>query len=269
MEDKKIEALKAKYNAGHYPYEDRNFQAKPRDISTVNTQNLSPARVVLFNNVEAYRNADPMIGAKVAGKEIANNLLNAMKDKKGGVQVEGILAAIGSLAGRELLNGINAVLGSFVNEKETPEDAKKIRRTVGYAVGIVVADTESGQAYLFGDEIANRFCRFFYFPISPNAKIEDMIDIAKETAASVGENYWKTSFDETVGVSPKVLGENFGAVTAPSLSLFCRYPYERLIAYNIAAQILISQAAGVIEEKTALRILAEYGWKTSHFNLYF
>jgi hypothetical protein len=268
MEDARVTLIKAKYNAAHYPYEDKDFKPAPRKISDVHIPGLSAADTALFEKIENERNTDPMVGAKLAGFEISNNLMNALKDKKGGVQIESLFAAIGSLAGRELLNGINAVLGIFSNGGNTKE-AENARLAVAYAVGIVIADTKEGQKYLFGDEIGNRFTRFFYLPISPNAKIEDLVDLAAATAGSVGNNYWKTSFDGTIGVSPQFFADKLQAVSARSLLLYCRFPFERLLSYAIAAQLMIKKANGIIDEKTALRIVAEYGWKTAHFNVYF
>src|SRR5262245_52822184 len=58
----------------------------------------NPAADAMVNAIRNQRKTDPLVGAKIAGKEIVARLSNAMKDQRG-VHAESLLCALGSLAG--------------------------------------------------------------------------------------------------------------------------------------------------------------------------
>ncbi len=52
----------------------------------------------LLKRVEEMSGEDPLIGAKIGGKELAQRMIAAMKTERG-VHIESILGALGSIAG--------------------------------------------------------------------------------------------------------------------------------------------------------------------------
>jgi hypothetical protein len=64
-----------------------------------NSANEVPdGEVALLEVIANGKASDPLIGAKVAGKEVLHRLIRAMTNEKG-VQVESLFTALGALAG--------------------------------------------------------------------------------------------------------------------------------------------------------------------------
>jgi len=69
--------------------------SKPREKKETRTD---PKTAALINAIRERSKEDPLVGAKLGGKEIFQRLLEGMKDSKG-VHIESLLCALGSLAG--------------------------------------------------------------------------------------------------------------------------------------------------------------------------
>ena len=75
--------------------------------------------------------------------------------------------------------------------------------------------------------------------------------------------YWETSVN--LPLSPRTIAEGFAAQFSGLLDSYTRYPLERVMAYAFAAIELLRQSEKAMKKERALEILAEYGWRTSHF----
>ena len=99
-----------------------------------------PTRVAdtaMLRAIDERRAEDPLVGAKMAAKEILGRLMNAVKGERG-VHVESLFCALGSLAGYACQAGIRA---QAEREGKPPE------------VYFNVAETKDGRHYFFGDAL--------------------------------------------------------------------------------------------------------------------
>ena len=97
----------------------------------------SPADTAMLRVIDERRADDPLIGAKMAAREILGRLMDAVKGERG-VHVESLFCALGSLAGYACQAGIRA---RALSEGQPPE------------VYFSVAETTDGRHYFFGDAL--------------------------------------------------------------------------------------------------------------------
>lgn len=258
--------LKTAFLKNYAPYKVSGFIIKPRtEISE--PQGEMNGEKILRSYIERQRVTDPMIGAKLAGREILNNLITTLKSDKG-VHFESLFACLGSMAGRECSEGLIESLKTLI-----PEPTLRLR--LAGVLDIMIVETSNGEYFLMGDRVGNVFFEFYMNALTdPNLKPEMLLDIASTTAATIGSDaYWKTKYADMVRSSPKEIAELLKkAPFEESLQVYCRYPHERLMAYVFAAQGAIKQvqSAKVLglnenQKSRAADILAEYGWKTAHY----
>lgn len=214
---------------------------------------------ILAHTVDAKRAEDPLVGAKLAGREIYANLIEMLKTDKG-VHIESLLAVIGAVGGYECMNGIMTALNATLAAGNYPLSAAG-------ALSIFICESNNGELNLFGDRVAMEFASFYMTAAKISEPPWDKLKPLSEKAAKLcgSPEYWKTPFDDKVGKSPRELSEIFRVRFEETFKVFCRYPQERMLAWAMAAQLAVEQAGKVIEKETALSILAEYGWRTSHF----
>lgn len=262
--DAKVKALNDAFIRLYAPYTLPGCKLTPRDINEIPLDGVPDAEVlrVLAHQVDIQRETDPLVGAKLAGREIYANLLEMLKTEKG-VHIESLLAVIGSVGGYECMNGIMTVFNKLLAELG-------LSVTVGGALSIFIAETEDGGKYLFGDCAGNEFCLFCMNAAkTPEPPIEALKPLSARSASTAGTpEYWQTPFDDKVKSSPKELAEMFRGKFDTTYRTFCLYPQERMVAWSIAAQLAVEQASRVISPngfETAMSIISEYGWRTSHF----
>ena len=252
--------ISEEFMRNYAPYMLPDFKYEPRKESEMpkfDDQKLG----VLAYQVELRRREDIHAGSSLAGREIYANLLEMLKTEKG-VHIESLLAVIGAAGGYECMNGIMTALNAVL--------------AVGYplaaagALSIFIAESKNGEKNLFGDRVAMEFASFYMTAAKisepPMDKLQPLSAAAAQTCGS--PEYWETPFKERVGASPRELSEAFRGKFETTFKIFCRYPQERMLAWAIAAQFAVEQANSVITpngKETALSILAEYGWRTSHF----
>lgn len=260
------ERINELFTRAYAPYELPDFEYVPRaenEMPRFDDRKLG----VLAYQVELRRKEDIYAGAKLGGQEIYANLLEMLKDDKG-VHVESLFAVIGAVGGfwcmRSIMQGMNAVIQSgFVKDG-------MILPVVGEALSIYICGTKSGESYLFGDKVAREFCSFYMTAAnSPEPPFDALKPLSVHASSTCGTpEYWQTPFDNTVGKSPRELSEMFREKFFEIFEVYCRYPQERMLAFAMAAQKAVEHASSVITpngKETALSILAEYGWRTSHF----
>lgn len=260
------ERINEEFTRVYAPYELPDFKYEPRsenELPQFDDKRLG----VLAYQVELRRKDDIHAGSSLAGREIYANLIEMLKTERG-VHIESLLAVIGAVGGfwlmRAVMEGMKAVINSGIVAGENTV------AVVGEALSIYICGTKSGENYLFGDKIAREFCSFYMTAAkSSEPPFEALKPLSVHAAQTAGSpEYWKTPFDDKVGRSPRELSEMFREKFFEIFDVYCRYPQERMLAWAIAAQTAVEQASSVITpngKETALSILAEYGWRTSHF----
>ena len=251
------------FTRAYAPYELADFKYEPRTEGEM-PQFEDKRLGILAYQVELRRREDIYAGATLAGREIYANLIEMLKTEKG-VHIESLLAVIGSVGGfwcmRAIMQGLNAVLESGVVKGNTA------LAVAGEALSIYLCTTKSGEGYMFGDKVAREFCSFYMTAAKSSEPPFDALNPLSARASSTcgSPEYWLTPFDDKVGKSPREISEMFRERFFDIFELYCRYPQERMLAFAMAAQLVVEQAGEVIAKETALSILAEYGWRTSHF----
>lgn len=253
-------SISEEFMRNYAPYMMPNFKYEPRPESEM--PQFDDRRLgILAYQVELRRKEDVHAGSTLAGREIYANLLEMLTTEKG-VHIESLLAVIGSVGGYECMNGIMTVLNAVL--------ADGYPLAAAGALSIYIAETKNGEKNLFGDRAAMEFASFYMTAAKisepPWDKLKPLSAKAAQTCGS--PEYWETPFKEQIGTSPKELSEAFRGKFETTFKVFCRYPQERMLAWAVVAQLAVEQASSVITpngKETALSILAEYGWRTSHF----
>lgn len=91
----------------------------------------------LLERVKEMLPSDPLIGAKIGGKELAERLVEAMKVDSG-VHVESLMCAAGALAGYSCQAAVRAR-----NRAQGHDELYEL----------TIAQTDDGQTFLFGDPL--------------------------------------------------------------------------------------------------------------------
>ncbi len=246
------------------PYSLNGYIVPQRQPEEIKVDNNDHASIAMMNYIDSQRLQDNFIGAKMAGKEIYTNLVNWLKDERG-VHAETLIAILGSIGGRECVSGIMNTIASLISEEV--QEKKQIENAIAGILDVLIAETKSGEFYIMGGRIAHAFCSFYDTASAGQEKsIEKLQPLASEIAGKVGTpDYWKTPFDNLVKYSPKEIADMFEEKFEFSFSIYCRFPYERVMAFAIASYYAISEVESVITKEKALAILSEYGWRTSHY----
>lgn len=213
---------------------------------------------ILAHEVDVKRAEDPLVGVKLAGQEIFANLIEMLKTEKG-VHIESLLAVIGAVGGYECMNGIMTALNAVL--------ANGYPLSAAGALSIFIAECKSGEKLLFGDRAGNQFSAFCMNAAKLSESPYEALKPLAEKAASTGgtPEYWETPFNKTVGATPKELSEMFRGKFETTFKIFCRYPQERMLAWSVAAQTAVDKAREIVGLDTAMGIISEFGWRTSHY----
>lgn len=255
LENSDIQRL---FNLKYAPYLTENFKDEPRDFNDIPPLD-PPQRRNMALAVDKQRAEHPYAGADMAAKEIFLNLTNWLNGEKG-VHAETLLAVLGAVGGRECLRGIMTALKALAAESNGAS------MPLG-SLSIFIVDTEGGEKYILGDKIANEFCSFYMTAAKDNAEpFEALKPLSAKCASTVGtEEYWNTPFGEFISDSPKALADCFDGKFEATFATYCRYPHERMMAMALAAQKAVDEAAKLMPKDRAMSILAEFGWRTSHY----
>ena len=111
--------------------------AKRNPVAHKPVSHADPATEALLRAIEERRTTDPLIGAKLGGKEIFHRLMNGMNSDRG-VHVESLLCALGALAGYSC----QANLRAQAVAKGLPETS-----------AFVTVSGNDGRTYFFGDPL--------------------------------------------------------------------------------------------------------------------
>lgn len=245
------------------PYKLPDFKFTPRNETELPPVEKSRADQlkIIARDIDNQRGRHPYSGAGAAGREMYAQLIDTLRTEKG-VHAETLLAVIGTLGGYNCMKGIMTAFNSVIAQGNSLAET-------GNALSIYVAETKTGEKYLFGDLVGNEFCLFCANALKEKEPPLDILNPLSALAAQqVGSaDYWKTPYDGIIGKSLKELLETFKDKFDWIFKLFCVYPQEPMLAMSVCANLALEQIEAVLEggRTTAVRILAEYGWRTSHF----
>lgn len=202
--------------------------------------------------IAAIKPEDPLIGPKVAGKEIAQRLINGYRTDKG-VHIETILTALGSMAGYACQASIRE---EFVKSGKLQE---------GQAFAI--AETKDGKHFFFGDMLNKPLAESQYSVWSLAAgaaqqlgkPVPDVGDIFKHVSATIGSPEFgipriPEDHRSDLPISfLKVLWPDF----LPVVQQLCTSPSEWPIAFAMAIQQVILMGKDAIDPSMAVSIVME------------
>jgi hypothetical protein len=214
---------------------------------------LDPAGAALMRAVEEKRKTDPLIGAKIGGKEVFQHLLRSMKDERG-VHIESLLCALGALAGYSCQASVRAQ----ALEKGLPETA-----------GMIAVDTSNGKKYFFGDQLNQPLAESHYsvWGLAAGAaqhtgckNLPDLEEIFEHVTKTIGgDSFGIPRFPEGHNAAdiPINYVKALWPVLLPVVRQFCQRPLEWPILYGLAVQEAIVMGKEALLPDLALLIVME------------
>ena len=224
----------------------------------------NPILVSAIYTFDLKREENPFIGAIVVGVDIYVTLSEWLKDNEGEINVEKLMAIIGSIGGQECVNGIINTVRSIVNDTSPDRSREKFALEL---LGITYAESEDEEQYVIGEQIDDVFSYFCETAISENEVSKDKLrNLSSEITSKINtDDYWKTSFSETIKESPKELSALFHKKFEKTFHIYCNFPYERVYAFGFAVKLAINLIKPSINRQKALSILTEFGLRTAHY----
>ena len=213
----------------------------------------STAEVAMIAAIEAQKKSDPLVGAKIAGKEIVSRLINGMKNEKG-VHVESLLCALGALAGYSCQANLRA---------------QAIARGLDPNAPFQVVKTNDGEEYYFGDPLNEALAegKLSVWSLAAAAaqdaganSLPDLNEIFQHTASVLGSDQF--------GLPRFPSGHNAGDVPAnyltilwpvihPVVQKLAGEPILWPVAYGLAVQEVITTGKTAIAPELAVTLVME------------
>lgn len=226
------------------------FGKKPASTSATG----HPGAQALSHAIRERRKKDPLVGAKLGGKEVAHQL-QAMVKRDGRIHIETLLACVGALGGFACHMAIreSVVDGGELAEKEA----------------FVIADGTDGKRYFFGDLVNKPLAedRLSLWTLVggmaqqlDSGNVPDVQAIFRHVASSVG--------DEAFG-APNLPAEHMPAAAPiellralwprllPIVDKFCESPVERPLLFGFCGQEVLQLGKEVIAPGMAARVIME------------
>jgi len=216
----------------------------------------------LLDRVKEMSAEDPLIGAKIGGKELAHRLIDAMTDQRG-VHVESLMCAAGALAGyscQAALRAKNRAAGAYELAEFTE------------------ARTSDGQTFFSGDAL-NKYLAEDQLSIWSLAaggaqacgctNFPDVRAIFSHVAESIGKDHFgvpRVSPEHPVHELPRVYLERLWPRFRPMMERFCPEPTQRPALFGVAVQELLKQTKGALDSCIALQIVMESAIPMSKVN---
>lgn len=203
--------------------------------------------------LEERRKVDPLVGAKLGGKEVFQRLLRTMKDGKG-VHTESLLSALGALAGYACQAGLRA-------------DA--LQRGMSESQVFNVVKTASGETYYFGNRLNELLAesKMSVWSLAAGAAshngtkdLPDLHAIFAHVSKTVGESSFGTPrvpSDHKAGDLPLNYLKTLWHPLSELARKFCKAPTEWPVMFAFAIQEAIDASKGVLDPRMALLIVME------------
>ena len=207
----------------------------------------------LLDRIKEMSPTDPLIGAKIAGKELAPRMLDAVKVDRG-VHVESLMCAAGALAGYSCQAAVRA---------------KNKAQGIDELAGLSVATTQDGAEYLFGDPL-NKYLAESEMSVWSIAaggaqacgceSILDLDDVFAHVANTVGSSEYgvpRLPAGHPVHEPPQAYLARLWPKLFPMVERFCPEPDHWPIAFALGIQELLSQTRSALEPCIALQVVME------------
>jgi hypothetical protein len=207
----------------------------------------------LLRAAEDGRSADPLIGAKIGGKEVFQRLVHGMRSERG-VHIESLLCALGALAGYSCQAGLRA---------------KAVQDGLPETAPLITVKTQAGRQFFFGDPLNHALVESQYSVWSlaaaaaqhnGSAQLPDIKEIFQHVAATVGQDAFgipRLPADHQASDSPINYLKALWPALLPVVRQFCPQPSEWPILFGIAVQEAIDAGKDVLPPEVALTIVME------------
>ncbi|WP_028049923.1 hypothetical protein [Cellulomonas sp. URHD0024] len=201
---------------------------------------------------------DPMVGARIAGRETLQRVLAALKDERG-VQIEAVATALGALAGRAC--------------QLAATDGVQNRRPEYAGLTVMQVGSKDGQTYLMGPAI-NRPLAESQFSVwslvagyaqSKGAVLPDLGELfAHGTSTVGGPEFGRPRY--APGTAAPYLPVQYLAVWEPMLPHVVRFapdPQQWPVVYGLAVQGLFESTGGQFDLAVLTRVVMDSAIATS------
>lgn len=227
--------------------------ARRNPVSNKPVSHADPATESLLHAIEERRKADPLIGAKLGGKEIFQRLLNGMKGDRG-VHIESLLCALGALAGYSCQASIRAQAVA----KGLPEIS-----------AFFTVSGEDGRTYFFGDPLNQALAESQYSVwglaggvAQKNGckKLPDINKIFAHVASSVGgSSFGIPRLPDGLVTSDTPINylKALWPVLFPIAKVFSKEPIEWPLMFGAAIQEALDAGKDVLAQDVMLTIIME------------
>ncbi|MDL2321992.1 hypothetical protein LJC47_06595 [Desulfosarcina sp. OttesenSCG-928-B08] len=227
-------------------------QSDPNDSQNQDSS-LDPRAQALFNAIRERSAQDPLVGAKIGGKEILQRLLDAMKNERG-VHAESLMCVLGALAGYACQACLRA---QAVTEKMHADAA------------FHVMETDDGGRYFFGDPLNNLLISAKYSvwglagAAAQQAGVKDLLDlndIFAHTASALGTPLFgvpRVPENHRAGDLPINYLKALWPQVFPTIQQFCPNPAHWPILLGLAIQEAINMSISVLSPDLSLKMVME------------
>lgn len=203
--------------------------------------------------IEAQRQADPLIGAKLGAKDVFQKLLHGMKGARG-VHAESLLCALGALAGY----ACQASLRAQAQAKGQPETAL-----------LMTVQGPDGKKYFFGDPLNKALAEGTYsvWSLAGGAAqhlgcqtLPDLKPIFEHVAQSVGTAAFglpRLPQGRVASDTPVNYVKALWPALLPTVKRYCKDPSEWPMLFGAAVQEAMEASKAVLAPDVALLIVME------------
>ncbi|MBO3101193.1 hypothetical protein [Cellulomonas fengjieae] len=201
---------------------------------------------------------DPMVGNKLAGREVLQRMLAVLKNEHG-VQVEGVATALGALSGRAC--------------HLAARDGVQNQRPEYTGLGIVQVGGADGQTYVMGPAINRPLLENAYsvwalvagYAQSKGAGLPDVQELAAHGARTVGgPEFGRPRY--VPGTEPAMLPVQYLEVWEPMLTHILPLapsPQQWPVVYGLAVQGLFEMTGGQFDLTVLTRVVMDSAIATS------
>ncbi len=209
---------------------------------------------VLLSLIKKKRKEDPLIGARIGGKEITQRLIKILKNEHG-VHVETLLACIGSLGGYACHMAVREIIVNTGKAKENE--------------AFIIVGGNDGNNYYFGDLVNKPLVEdvvSFWSLAGGTAQhfgkdcLPDLQSIFKHVSSSIGgEQFGIPQVPEKnmPSILPIDLVKKLWPVILPIVDKYCESPAERPLLFGVSAQEVIEMGKDTIPPGIAIKLLME------------
>ncbi|RFP34636.1 hypothetical protein D0T24_13615 [Duganella sp. BJB480] len=226
-------------------------------------QSASPAEEALLRQIAERSKSDPLIGAKLGGKDVTQRLLAGMKTAQG-VHIESLLCALGALAGYACQASVRA---------------QAVARGLPETALLTSVQTKDGQTYFFGDDLNKPLAesRYSVWGIAGGGAQEagckslpDLAAIFRHTSEVVGTDAFgkpRVPDNHVPRDQPINYVRTLWPVLKPVVVKYCPNPEHWPVLLGLSIQEVILMAKTVIDPCLAMQLVMEAAVPMSKVNL--